>query len=106
MRKKDHPDDDQTQVPATQSSSLTSNSTFKRSIPTAETTPRSRITESSISLTDSSHSVSAEVPSSAEGVRIFPHQKGKLYINPMAAMPVEIKTKWEQELRPCLTEEL
>ncbi|MCJ1263556.1 hypothetical protein MMC22_003426 [Lobaria immixta] len=120
-RKKDQLVNNQTQVPATKSSSLNSNSTSKQSIPTAENPPRitespisslptaettPRITEPSISLTKSSHSVSAEVPSSAEGVRICPHQKGKLYINPMAPMPVEIKTKWEQELRPRLTEEL
>ena len=120
-RKKDQLVNNQTQVSATKSSSLASNSTPKQSIPTAETTPRitespissiptaettPRITEPSISLTKSSHSVSAEVPSSAEGVRICPHRKGKLYINPLAPMPVEIKTKWEQELRPRLTEEL
>ena len=85
-------------------SSLTSRVTFKQSIPSAVDTPGH--TDLSVSLTKSSNTASAEVPSFLEGLRICTHQKGKLYINPTAPIPVEMKNKWEQELNPRLIEEL
>lgn len=91
-------------LPETHFSSLASSVTFKRSTPSPVDTPG--LTNLSVSLAKSSNSASAEVPSLLEGLRICTHQKGKLYINPTAPIPVEMKNKWEQELNPRLIEEL